>query len=78
MTEQTPDSPRYDHDHEDCIFLGQWFMDDLYHCEQGGMPTLIARHGSSGGDYTSGICFEKSMPALAVAGDRARRLGLLS
>lgn len=55
------DTPRYDHDCTRCIFLGQFRGDDLYYCPSNasidGHPTIIARHSSEGGDYSSGLSF---------------------
>lgn len=54
-------TPRYDHDCQECRFLGGyvWLANrfDLYVCGQHVFqyPTLIARWGSEGPDYTSSL-----------------------
>lgn len=63
--------PRYKHDCERCVHLGQHEEFDLYYCEQGGgMPTLVARWSDSGPDYTSS--FHATTPAL----NEARRIAI--
>ena len=50
--------PIFSHDCDCCTFLGTFKNHDLYHCFQGGIrPTVIARYGNDGPDYTSGIVF---------------------
>jgi hypothetical protein len=56
------DKPYYKHDCTACIFLGGCFYQsdryDLYACRQDiGGYTVIARWGSEGPDYTSGVSF---------------------
>ena len=48
--------PIYPHDCDDCIPLGAFNNQDLYYCDQLGMPTVISRFGIDG-NYTSGLCF---------------------
>lgn len=47
------------HDCDHCVPLGPYFafdkVHDLYWCEQGGRPTVIARYSGDGPDYTSGV-----------------------
>jgi len=62
--------PRYMHDCDQCTFLG-YFTDtddecDLYFCTKGPGPTVLARFGSDGPAYRSGLL-------LAAAGDEALR-----
>jgi hypothetical protein len=59
-TKHTTEGPRYGHDCRRCIHLGgtefegTWY--DLYACDQGvRVPTFIARYGSEGPAYTSGL-----------------------
>lgn len=50
-----PISPHFTHDCDDCTFIGHYEGHDIYRCEQGGiMPTIIARWGSDGPQYSSG------------------------
>jgi hypothetical protein len=61
---------RFIHDCENCLFVGQFQEYDLYFCDQGGFsPTVIARYGSDGPEYTSGINF--SHPVLQETQQRA-------
>lgn len=60
--------PRYQHDCAMCVYLGQYNEYDLYYCAQAGVPTVIARYGNKGPEYTSGMGSDH--PALAEA--RAR------
>jgi hypothetical protein len=46
--------PRHQHDCQECVFLGRWGTYDLYY-HGGGFETVIARYGSSGDDYQSGL-----------------------
>ncbi|UYL87470.1 hypothetical protein SEA_PUREGLOBE5_107 [Arthrobacter phage Pureglobe5] len=70
--------PHWEHDCEGCVYLGtrwltvQW---DLYFCNQGGRPTVVARRGEHG-DYISGIEFIDREPMLALAYVRAVQAGL--
>jgi hypothetical protein len=70
--------PRYQHDCEHCSFLGPWREFDLYHCAGQRTYTLIARKSSEPADYASGAECEGTIPAIAVAGERARRAGLIA
>lgn len=47
--------PRYKHDCDKCVYLGQHENYDLYYCEQSGLPTVICRWGNNGCDYHSGL-----------------------
>lgn len=49
--------PLWEHDCDDCIFLGSHQERDFYFCEQleMGRPTLISRFGSRGHQYVSGV-----------------------
>lgn len=77
------DPPRFEHDCQNCIFLGGYEEYDLYFCPQGGLPTIIARTSSEGGDYFTIYPpkeWRKSLhgmqEALFAAGQRAIALGL--
>jgi hypothetical protein len=58
--------PKFVHDCEACKFLGHHDEHDMYYCE-GGHPTVVARYGSDGPDYTSGIELARVVPVLAAA-----------
>jgi hypothetical protein len=53
--------PIWNHDCDQCKFLGTYNEHDLYYCKQGtpsgGMPTLLARYGGGDGQYLSGMAF---------------------
>ena len=64
--------PIYKHDCDVCVFLGsyQLCLDyDLYVCKAG--KTLVARWGSEGNQYDSGLALISNYPAIAVAARRA-------
>lgn len=74
----------WNHDCDSCMSLGP-FQDgdtsyDLYWCPTGGLgrPTVVARSGDAGPEYTSGFEIADSglSPCLAEARDRALLLGL--
>lgn len=84
------DVPRYEHDCDSCIFLGSYAYHnqvyDLYFCNQAvfSYPTVIARYGSEGPDYTSSLLVARILRAdgdttdpLAVALEHAVASGLL-
>jgi hypothetical protein len=48
-------NPKFLHDYACCTFLGHENDHDLYFCEQGTIPTVIARYGSEGPEYQSGL-----------------------
>lgn len=68
---------RYQHDCNHCVPLGQYQENDLYYCDQHGMPTVIARYGNDGPDYTSGMGFADIDPRLGIARLMAKAMGLL-
>jgi hypothetical protein len=88
------ETPRHEHDCEECVFLGRYrgrhagggdaFGDaDLYFCVQGvDCPTVIARGGGDGPCYSSGLVFPLKHPGwhpeLDEAFRRAVALGLLT
>ncbi len=64
------EKPQFQHDCEKCIFLGrygenyyntrsmqnEWIEYDLYHCGgETNWPTVIARYGNEGPQYSSGL-----------------------
>lgn len=70
--------PKYKHNCDNCIFLGNYKEHDLYFCEN--EPTVIARYSSRGPDYTSGLSFatEEGNVCLFEAKKRAIEKGLIS
>lgn len=51
-----PFNPRYKHDCNSCIFLGQYAIADLYACiHNGRISTVIARYSNRDNDYASGL-----------------------
>lgn len=79
------EDPLFTHDCNNCKFLGTYCCPDnlkwcdLYFCVQlAGMPTVIARFGNEGSNYSSGIGFaDGSIPSLTEAKIRAIAKGLL-
>lgn len=71
--------PLYMHDCRACTYLGRYDSGgdtyDLYYCPQLGLPTVIARYGDEGHEYTSGMTSDH--PALAEARQRAEKSGLV-
>ena len=67
---------RYKHDCDKCKSLGEFGIYDLYFCEQGGDPTVIARSWNEDG-YTSGLELAPYCPELAEAKRRAIEAGYL-
>ena len=47
--------PTFQHHCETCLYLGTYGAHDLYFCPQGALPTVIARFGSEGPEYCSGL-----------------------
>lgn len=70
--------PVYQHDCEQCHFLGNCRGDeddlvyDLYSCTKGPGPTLIARYGDEGHEYRSGAAFVGIDPVITEAARRHR------
>lgn len=48
-------NPRYEHDCDSCVYLGQFEQYDLYYCHH--EPTIVCRFSSEGPDYYSGLTF---------------------
>ncbi len=46
---------RHTHDCTVCVPMGQYREFDLYFCNSHGTPTVVARYGSDGPQYLSGI-----------------------
>lgn len=47
--------PRYTHDCNTCVYLGQYKQYDLYYCA--GEPTIVCRYSDEGPEYNSGLIF---------------------
>jgi hypothetical protein len=72
--------PRFPHDCDACIFLGQLEQADLYYCPQAAIrtPTLLARFGTHGADYGTwnvAGCGEPLEEPFITAASRARACG---
>lgn len=80
----------YNHDCSTCCFLGNHHVEkdkingeqlnttyDLYYCSQGVIPTVIARFGSEGSEYISGLNLANLVESLSEARKRAIQKGLL-
>lgn len=77
LAEGVAEAPQHQHDCSACIFLGRYGDQDLYFHDGGDQPiltTVIARHGPDG-QYSSGLPFAASIPALGEALARARAAG---
>lgn len=62
MEDKEIETPNFEHDCENCVFLGIKDGKDLYWCSQGssnGRWTVLARFGDSGPNYSSGAVFAK-------------------
>jgi len=77
-------TPRFTHDCERCRFLGDYEEYDLYVCARDGkIDTVIARYGSDGPEYMSGVIFavldpiKDRSPPLVESLKRATALGLV-
>lgn len=71
--------PMFSHECAECNFLGQGEVDgtpfDFYFCTVGERPTVIARCGDRGGEYSSGM--NVPMPELERARELAFEQGYL-
>ena len=54
MKERGRREPKFEHDCGKCVFIGHIAGRDIYTCPQSGIPTIVARVGDDGPDYTSG------------------------
>lgn len=67
------------HDCSACTYLGEYRGHDLYFCDEcSAGPTVIARYGSEGKQYTSGMELAAVDPLLAEARRRAIERGMLT
>ena len=55
MCEDTPDKPHFTHEDTCCKFLAHAAGHDLYQCDSGVLPSVIARYASRGDAYKSSI-----------------------
>jgi len=70
------DQPLYEHDCDACHYLGVYDDIDLYYCDAGFQPTVIARYSEYGPDYSSGMSFAFD-GSLEEAVKRAMSRGLM-
>lgn len=74
------DKPKFKHECPNCTFLGRFDGEieyDLYYCTQGGLPTIVARHGDPEVMYVSGMALSKAHPAIFRGKVLARKAGLI-
>ena len=70
--------PVFQHDCDLCKFLGHHNGHDMYFCLQGrNSPTVLARYGNDGPDYTSGLELAAHVGPLRVAKVMAEVSGYL-
>lgn len=69
---------RYEHDCNNCEYLGRYREYDLYFC--GREPTVLARYSDQGSDYISGLVFADPdiSEVLYEAKNRAEKASLIS
>jgi len=79
------EKPVYEHDCDECWYLGSYekwqdgktVLYDLYAHWDEGQKTVIARYGSDGPDYLSGLPFASHEEVLRVAVERAIQYGVI-
>jgi hypothetical protein len=69
-------TPTYLHDCKSCVFLGRHNGQDLYFCKET-IPTVVARFGDEGSEYTSSIAMIEIYPELKAALRLAIERGLV-
>ena len=76
MATETKLKVRFEHDCENCTYLGPYSNFDLYVCidKHGFIQTVVARYGRLD-DYKSGLAFVQYNPSLLEALIRAKALG---
>lgn len=52
-SENNVEQPKFQHDCNDCKYLGTFFNLDVYLCSKSGRGSIIARFGNDGPDYYS-------------------------
>lgn len=71
------DAPKYVHDCDVCVFLGNFEDMDLYVCRgESGGGTYVARQSDQDSDYISGVAFVGKVPAITRAYELAKDKGL--
>jgi len=73
----TTQVPAFEHDCDECVFLGRFLDNDLYFCDFGVDYTVIARHSSEPADYISGELLVPYYEELAMARKKAVDAGLI-
>lgn len=58
---------QFEHDCDNCVFLGNALGADLYVCVGSMITSVIARYGDDGPDYISGVATAEMDTRLAVA-----------
>ena len=68
---------RYEHDCDNCVFLGRWKEFDLYYCPdaEGNNDNFIARYGTDG-SYLSGYSIAMEQYKSALNGGSLEPLGM--
>lgn len=74
----TTQVPAFEHDCDDCVFLGRFLDNDLYFCDFGVDYTVIARYSSVLADYISGTILVPYYDELAMAHHKAVEAGLIA
>lgn len=74
----TTQVPAFEHDCDNCVFLGRFLDNDLYFCDFGVNHTVIARHSSAPADYISGTVLIPYYDELAMAHQKAVKAGLIA
>lgn len=59
--------PEYQHDCDECLYLGNFNDHDLYRCRRGMVPTFVARFGSEQQMYKKGAQFVRLDPEINEA-----------
>ncbi len=67
----------YAHTCAKCVYLGRFERHDLYYCNQGNRPTVLARFGNASHEYISGMGLISVDDKLREAHERAILKGLI-
>ena len=70
--------PRYKHDCDICIFLGEHDGDDLYYHPGMVMDMVVARFGHEGPDHIRRLSSDPAEPSTVEAVRLAKAAGLIS
>lgn len=72
------DQPQWEHDCDECVFLGTFDFHDLYYCAKGKLtPAVVARFGDAIPDYRIGLPKTGTDIHLREAYFRAKQQGLI-